>query len=104
MRAWPRASSSPGRARAATSSRRSALRWAAVEATQGAWRPTNPWHRLYVDVKSRNAGKANPAKAAVARKVLIASWHVLSRQEPFKPSRPGRTNPVPAISPSFLAA
>jgi transposase len=23
-----------------------ALRWAAVEAAQHAWRPTNPWHRL----------------------------------------------------------
>lgn len=23
------------------------LRWAAVEAAQRAWRPTNPWHRLY---------------------------------------------------------
>jgi hypothetical protein len=63
------------------------LRWAAVEAAQGAWRETNPWHRLYRDVKRRNAGKANPAKSAVARKVLIACWHVLSREEPFKPSR-----------------
>ena len=64
-----------------------ALRWAAVEAAQGAWRETNPWHRLYRDVKRRNAGKANPAKSAVARKVLIACWHVLSREEPFNPSR-----------------
>lgn len=31
-------------------------------------------------------GKANPAKAAVARKVLNASWHVLTRNEPFKRS------------------
>ena len=61
------------------------LRWAAVEAAQQAWRPTNPWHRLYTDTKTRH-GKANPAKAAVARKVLIAAWHVLARQQPFKPS------------------
>ena len=47
------------------------LRWAAVEAAQQAWRPSNPWHELYSDVKRRH-GKANPAKAAVARKVLIA--------------------------------
>src|SRR5437763_114405 len=26
------------------------LRWAAVEAAQHAWRPTNPWHPLYTDV------------------------------------------------------
>ena len=59
------------------------LRWAAVEAAQHGWRPSNPWHRLYTDTKNRH-GKANPAKAAVARKILIASWHVLARQEPFK--------------------
>src|SRR3954463_13155982 len=51
------------------------LRWAAVEAAQHAWRPTNPWHQLYTDVAQR-AGK-NPAKAAVARKILIAAWHAL---------------------------
>src|SRR5262249_38126287 len=27
------------------------LRWAAVEAAQQAWRPTNPWHELYSDIK-----------------------------------------------------
>ena len=61
------------------------LRWAAVEAAQQAWRPTNPWHRLYTDTKTRH-GKANPAKAAVARKILIAAWHVLAREQPFRPS------------------
>jgi transposase len=59
------------------------LRWAAVEAAQQAWRPSSPWHDLYTNVKQRH-GKANPAKAAVARKVLIAAWHVLARQQPFK--------------------
>jgi transposase len=54
------------------------LRWAAVEAAQQAWRPNNPWHRLYTDTKHRH-GKANPAKAAIARKILIAAWHVLAR-------------------------
>ena len=78
------------------------LRFAAVEAAQGAWRPSNPWHRLYSDVKART-GKAKPAKAAVARKVLIACWHVLSREQPFKPSQP-RTDHVPASSLCFLAA
>jgi transposase len=80
------------------------LRWAAVEAAQSAWRPTNPWHRLYTDVK-RRTGKPNPAKSAVARKVLIASWHVLARQEPFRSSTATTTpRPVPASSQSFLAA
>jgi transposase len=81
------------------------LRWAAIEAAQQAWRPTNPWHQLYRDVKQRCGGKGNPAKAAVARKVLIAAWHVLALQQPFKPSRPrGATAPVPANSSCVLAA
>ena len=79
------------------------LRWAAVEASQQAWRPTNPWHELYADIKRRH-GKANPAKAAVARKILIASWHMLSRNEPFKPSAPRATDPAPASSSIRLAA
>jgi transposase len=80
------------------------LRWAAIEAAQQAWRPTNPWHQLYCDVKERCGGKGNPAKAAVARKVLIASWHVLALQQPFKPSRPrGAVTPVPANSSCVLA-
>ena len=66
------------------------LRWAAIEAAQQAWRPNNPWHQLYLDVKARCGGKGNPAKAAVARKVLIAS---LARARPpaalhpFAPAR-----------------
>ena len=66
------------------------LRWAAVEAAQHAWRPQNPWHRLYVDVRKRH-GHGNAAKSAVARKMLIAVWHVWSRQQPFKPAALGGT-------------
>ena len=39
----------------------------------------------------------NPAKSAVARKLLIAAWHMLSRQEPFK-------EPASANSGCFLTA
>ena len=78
------------------------LRWAAVEAAQHAWRPTNPWHQLYTDLAAR-AGK-NPAKAAVARKILNAAWHVLSRDQPFKAPARRRPTPVPASSRCFLAA
>ena len=80
-----------------------ALRWAAVEAAQHAWRPTNPWHRLYTQTKSRH-GNANPAKSAVARKVLIASWHVLARQQPFKPAAPVLVPTCPGKLPDDLAA
>ena len=80
------------------------LRWAAIEAAQQAWRPNNPWHQLYRDVKQRCGGKGNPAKAAVARKVLIAAWHVLALQQPFTPSRPrGASTPAPANSRFSLA-
>jgi len=58
------------------------LRWAAIEAAQQAWRPNNPWNALYRDVKLRSGGQGNPAKAAVARKVLIAAWHVLALEQP----------------------
>jgi transposase len=78
------------------------LRWAAVEAAHQAWRPTNPWHELYSELTKRHG--TNPAKSAVARKVLIAAWHVLSRDEPFKPSRPRAAAPVSASSRCFLAA
>jgi transposase len=80
----------------------STLRWAAVEAAHHAWRPTNPWHQLYSDIAARS-GK-NPAKSAVARKVLIAARHVLSRQQPFTPAAPRRAHPASASSRCFLAA
>jgi transposase len=79
------------------------LRWAAIEAAQQAWRPSNPWHQLYRDVKARNGDEGNPAKAAVARKVLIAAWHVLALEQPFKPPRPRGATPVPASSGCVLA-
>jgi transposase len=78
------------------------LRWAAVEAAQHAWRPTNPWHQLYTDLATRS-GK-NPAKSAVARKILIAAWHVLSRDQPFKAPARRQPSPVSASSRRFLAA
>jgi transposase len=71
------------------------LRWAAVEAANQAWRRSNPWHVHYLRLSARH-GK-NAAKSSVARKLLIAAWHMLSRQEPFNP-------PAPANSCRFLTA
>jgi transposase len=80
------------------------LGWAAVEAAQQAWRETNPWHDLYADV-GRRSGNHNSAKAAVARKILIAAWHMLSRNQPFKPApRCTSGTTVPASSRLALAA
>jgi hypothetical protein len=92
----------PRQDRGAVEGRLRTLGWAAVEAAQHAWRPTNPWHPLYTDIATR-AGK-NPAKSAVARKILIAAWHVLSRDEAFKPAAPRRPSPASASSRCFLAA
>jgi transposase len=79
------------------------LRWAVAEAAQHGWRESNPWHELYTDLSKRSG--RNDAKSAVARKVLIAAWHILSRQQPFKPSRPrGGASTVPASSSNVLAA
>jgi transposase len=74
------------------------LRWAAVEAANQAWRPTNPFHEHYRRIAARHG--INPAKSSVARKLLIATWHMLSRDQVFQPSPPT----APASSPRFLAA
>jgi transposase len=80
------------------------LAWAAVEAAQQAWRESNPWHDLYADL-ARRSRHTNAAKAAVARKILIAAWHMLSRNQPFNPApRRTRGTPVPASSRLALAA
>jgi transposase len=42
------------------------LGWAAVEAAQNAWRESNPWHQLSLDVAQRSR-HSNSAKAAFAR-------------------------------------
>jgi transposase len=74
------------------------LRWAAVEAANQAWRPSNPWHRHYLRVTARH-GK-NPAKSSVARKLLIAAWHMLSRDQPFKPPAPAAARTLPRRAPA----
>lgn len=74
------------------------LRWAAVEAAHQAWRPANPWHAHYLRITARH-GK-NPAKSSVARKLLIATWHMLSRKEPFKPPAPAAARPLPRRAPA----
>jgi transposase len=80
------------------------LGWAAVEAAQQAWRETNPWHQLYLDLSGRS-GNHNSAKAAAARKILVAACHMLSRNEPFNPApRSTGGTSVPASSRLALAA
>jgi transposase len=75
------------------------LRWAAVEAANQAWRPTNPFHGHYCRLAARHG--TNPAKVSVARKLLICSWHMLSRNQVFQPPR---STTAPASSSRFQAA
>jgi transposase len=75
------------------------LRWAAVEAANQAWRPTNRFHGHYLAIAARH-GK-NPAKSSVARKLLISSWHMLSRNQVFSPHR---STTAAESSSRFLAA
>lgn len=64
-----------------TKAGRKELRWAMVEAAWGATRSDPYWKAQYEDLKKR--GKhSNEAIVAVARKLLVAVWHVLSKREP----------------------
>jgi transposase len=89
------------------------LGWAAVEAASRSgtvgcsslsWRlrrESNPWHELYVDVSGRS-GNHNSAKAAVARKILVAAWHMRSRDSSHRhgvhPSNPPLAPPGAPLS------
>jgi transposase len=77
------------------------LRWAAVEAANQAWRPSNPFHDHYLRIAERHG--TNPAKSSVARKLLIVAWHMLSRDQVFQPSRPSAPEDptAAASSPAF---
>ncbi len=43
------------------------LRWAAVEASQSAWRKTNPWHRLTWTSRAATASRTLPSRRSPAR-------------------------------------
>ena len=60
---------------------------------------SNPFHEHYRRLAARHG--TNPAKVSVARKLLICSWHMLSRGQVFKPSHPPT---APASSSRFQAA
>ena len=64
-----------------TKAGRKELRWAMVEAAWGAVRSDLYWKTQFENLKKR--GKhANEAIVAIARKMLVAIWHVLSKREP----------------------
>jgi len=66
-----------------TKAGRKELRWAMVEAAWSAVGSSPYWKATYEDLKTR--GKhSNQAIVAVARKMLVSVWHVLSKREPFR--------------------
>jgi hypothetical protein len=60
--------------------------------------PLQPLARALLRIAARH-GK-NPAKSAVARKLLIAAWHMLSRDEPFKPAASTAARTLPRRAPA----
>jgi hypothetical protein len=68
-----------------TKSGRKELRWAMVEAAWGAVRSDPHWKAQYQQLKKR--GKhSNEAIVAIARKLLVAIWHMLTKGEPHRHS------------------
>jgi transposase len=66
-----------------TKAGRKELRWAMVEAAWSAVGSSPYWKIQYEALKMR--GKhSNEAIVAIARKMLVAIWHVLSKREPYR--------------------
>jgi len=66
-----------------TKAGRKELRWAMVEAAWNAVRSSPYWKIQYEALKNR--GKhSNEAIVAIARKMLVAVWHVLSKRESYR--------------------
>jgi len=73
------------RGKGITKSGRKELRWAMVEAAWGAVRSDPHWKAQYEQFKKR--GKhSNEAIVAIARKLLVALWHMLTKGEPHRHS------------------
>jgi transposase len=67
-----------------TKSGRKELRWALVEASWQAVRSNPRWKAQYDELCKRK--HPNQAIVAIARKLLVTLWYVLSRQESYTPS------------------
>lgn len=58
------------------------LRWAMVEASWGAVRSDPYWKAQYERMKK--VKHPNKAVVAIARKLLVAIWHILTNREPYR--------------------
>lgn len=68
--------------KAITKEGRRELRWALVEASWGAIRSDPYWKAQYERLKKTK--HANKAIVAIARKLLVAVWHILTHREPYR--------------------
>ncbi len=66
------------------------LRWAMVEATTGAIKGSARMKSLHSRVKSRNRGKAQKARVAVARELIELAYLLLTRKVKYVEKRPPR--------------
>src|SRR3972149_836870 len=92
IRAWERACTTAGRntfrnghlhqhaSAGVTKSGRKELRWALVEAAWRAIRISPYWKEQY-EKYLRRMRKPNQAIVVIARKLLVAVWHVLTKEE-----------------------
>ena len=68
-----------------TKAGRKELRWAMVEAAWGAVR-SDPYWKAQFEALQKRGKHANEAIVAIARKLLVVIWHVLSKREPHSHS------------------
>lgn len=68
--------------KAITKEGRRELRWALVEASWGAIRSDPYWKAQYEHLKKTK--HANKAIVAIARKLLVSVWYILTKHEPYR--------------------
>ncbi len=72
------------------------LRWILVEAVKHVVKAYPPMERLQTRVSSSQGQRKNAGRIAVARQLLVSIYHMLKRNEPFRPERIGKAIHVPA--------
>lgn len=71
------------------------LRWILVEAVKHVVKAYPPMERLQARVSSSQGQRKNAGRIAVARQLLVSIYHMLKRNESFRPERIGKAPHVP---------
>jgi len=69
------------------------LRWILMEAVQHGVNAYPQLRGLYRRVAANEGNRKNAGRVAVARRLLVAIYHMLKRNEPFRPERIGKAVP-----------